>query len=82
MRHGSSLSLLRRSRGRFRPGNQATQSEGWVADDRTGQLYVAEEDVGVWRFPAAPEIQPEPLVGFTWAQPFAGETEYLDADSI
>ena len=53
-----------------------------MADDRTGQLYVAEEDVDVWRFPAAPEIQPEPLVGFTWAQPFAGETEYLDADSI
>ena len=33
----------------------ATQSEGCVADDRTGQLYVAEEDVGVWRFSAAPD---------------------------
>lgn len=32
----------------------ATQSEGCVADDRTGQLYVAEEDVGIWRFGAAP----------------------------
>ncbi len=30
----------------------ATQSEGCVADDRTGQLYVAEEDVGIWRFGA------------------------------
>jgi 3-phytase len=30
-----------------------TQSEGCVADDRTGRLYVAEEDVGVWRFDAA-----------------------------
>lgn len=30
----------------------ATQSEGCVADDRTGQLYVAEEDVGIWRFSA------------------------------
>jgi 3-phytase len=30
----------------------ATQSEGCVADDRTGRLYVAEEDVGVWRFDA------------------------------
>ena len=29
-----------------------TQSEGCVADDRTGQLYVAEEDVGIWRFGA------------------------------
>lgn len=27
----------------------ATQSEGCVVDDRTGVLYVAEEDVGIWR---------------------------------
>ena len=33
----------------------ATQSEGCVADDRTGMLYVAEEDVGVWRIPADPQ---------------------------
>ena len=32
----------------------STQSEGCVADDRTGQLYVAEEDVGLWRFAADP----------------------------
>ncbi len=31
-----------------------TQSEGCVADDRTGNLFVAEEDVGIWRFDAAP----------------------------
>ena len=30
----------------------ATQSEGCVADERTHRLYVAEEDVGVWRFDA------------------------------
>jgi 3-phytase len=30
----------------------ATQSEGCAADDRTGQLYVAEEDVGLWSMPA------------------------------
>lgn len=29
-----------------------TQSEGCAADDRTGILYVAEEDVGLWRFDA------------------------------
>ncbi|WP_414886098.1 MULTISPECIES: phytase [unclassified Sphingomonas] len=29
-----------------------TQSEGCAADDRTGTLYVAEEDVGVWKFDA------------------------------
>ncbi len=32
----------------------ATQSEGCVADDRTGTLFVAEEDFGIWRFGAAP----------------------------
>jgi myo-inositol-hexaphosphate 3-phosphohydrolase len=32
-----------------------TQSEGCVVDDRTGMLYVAEEDVGLWRFAADPD---------------------------
>jgi 3-phytase len=27
----------------------ATQSEGCVVDDRTGKLYVAEEDIGIWK---------------------------------
>ncbi|RYD84573.1 MAG: phytase, partial [Sphingomonadales bacterium] len=31
----------------------ATQSEGCVVDPRTRQLYVAEEDIGLWRFDAA-----------------------------
>lgn len=31
-----------------------SQSEGCVADDRDGRLYVAEEDVGIWRFDADP----------------------------
>lgn len=31
-----------------------TQAEGCVVDDRTGLLYVAEEDVGLWRFDANP----------------------------
>ena len=30
----------------------ATQSEGCVVDPRTGRLYVAEEDIGLWRFDA------------------------------
>ena len=33
----------------------ATQSEGCVVDQRTQRLYVAEEDVGIWRFDARPE---------------------------
>ncbi|WP_411887983.1 phytase [Hydrocarboniphaga effusa] len=32
----------------------ASQSEGCVVDDRTGMLYVGEEDVGIWRFDASP----------------------------
>jgi 3-phytase len=40
-----------------------TQSEGCVVDDRTGLLYVAEEDIGLWRFDARPNgsIKPKPL---------------------
>lgn len=30
-----------------------SQSEGCAVDDRTGRLYVTEEDVGLWRFDAA-----------------------------
>jgi len=41
----------------------ATQSEGCVADDRTGQLYVAEEDVGIWRFAADPAAPTTPIPG-------------------
>lgn len=33
----------------------ATQSEGCVADDTTGNLYLAEEGVGIWRFAAEPD---------------------------
>ena len=32
----------------------STQAEGCVVDDRTGTLYVAEEEVGLWRFAAEP----------------------------
>lgn len=37
-----------------------TQSEGCVVDDRTGLLYVAEEDVGLWRFDARPNASTKP----------------------
>ncbi len=33
----------------------SSQVEGCVADDATGQLYVAEEDVGLWRLSAEPD---------------------------
>lgn len=38
-----------------------SQAEGCVVDDRTGLLYVAEEDVGIWRFDADPAGDPTPL---------------------
>lgn len=39
----------------------ATQSEGCVVDPRTARLYVAEEDVGLWRFDARPEGDTTPV---------------------
>jgi len=39
---------------RLRSMKLASQAEGCVVDDRTGLLYVAEEDVGLWRFAADP----------------------------
>jgi 3-phytase len=32
-----------------------TQTEGMVADDELGRLYVGEEDVGIWRYGAEPD---------------------------
>lgn len=38
-----------------------TQSEGCAVDDRTGRLYVTEEDVGLWRFDAAADGSVTPV---------------------
>ncbi len=32
-----------------------TQLEGCVADDELDQLYIGEENVGIWKYPAAPD---------------------------
>lgn len=40
----------------------ASQTEGCVVDDRTGMLYVGEEERGVWRISAAPERSAEPYL--------------------
>lgn len=37
----------------------ATQSEGCVVDDARATLYVAEEDVGIWKVPLAGELAPQ-----------------------
>jgi 3-phytase len=39
----------------------ATQSEGCATDERTQRLYVAEEDVGLWRFDASPDGATAPI---------------------
>ncbi|MCZ4340383.1 phytase [Sphingomonadaceae bacterium G21617-S1] len=39
----------------------ATQSEGCATDERTHRLYVAEEDVGLWRFDASPNGDGAPV---------------------
>lgn len=38
----------------------ASQTEGCVVDDRTGQLYVGEEERGVWRIDADPDSKAAP----------------------
>jgi len=45
----------------------ATQTEGCVADDATGVLYVAEEDVGLWRVGAEPDAPATPTSVITVA---------------
>lgn len=55
-----------------------TQSEGCVVDDRTGILYMAEEDVGLWKFDAAPD-------GPVTATPLAkadGKEIVMDAEGL
>jgi 3-phytase len=39
----------------------ASQSEGCVVDPRTQRLYVAEENVGIWRFDARPDGPTTPV---------------------
>ncbi|HEX5689891.1 MAG TPA: phytase, partial [Roseiflexaceae bacterium] len=39
---------------RVRAFDIGTQAEGCVADDELGQLYIGEEDVGVWKYGAEP----------------------------
>jgi 3-phytase len=55
-----------------------TQSEGCVVDDRTGKLYVAEEDVGLWRFDADPAAPTTP----TSIAKVDGRTLVADAEGL
>jgi 3-phytase len=55
-----------------------TQSEGCVVDEMTSRLYVAEEDVGLWRFDLnAPETAPPRLI-----QGADGKALVADAEGV
>lgn len=47
--------LSRVDAARVRSFDVGTQSEGCVADDELGYLYIAEEQIGIWRFSAEPD---------------------------
>jgi 3-phytase len=55
-----------------------TQSEGCVVDDRTGILYVAEEDVGLWQFDASPDA---PVTATSLAKADGNEI-VMDAEGV
>lgn len=56
----------------------ATQSEGCVVDDRTGLLYVAEEDAGIWRVDLrATVLQAEPFAMVGAEKGLAADVEGL-----
>ena len=40
----------------------SSEAKFCVADDKTGALYVAQQDVGVWRYDAEPEADPIPVI--------------------
>ncbi|MWC27663.1 phytase [Paenibacillus sp. MMS18-CY102] len=51
-----------------------SQSEGMVADDEYGKIYIAEEDVGIWKYSA------EPNAGNSAVQVAAVDNQKLTAD--
>lgn len=55
-----------------------TQSEGCAVDERTGRLYVAEEDVGLWRFDAAASGSTAPVK----VAPVDGRYLVADAEGV
>ncbi|WP_066656171.1 phytase, partial [Sphingomonas sp. CCH9-H8] len=55
-----------------------TQSEGCAADDRTGRLYVGEENVGLWRFDARAD---GPVAG-TLIAPADGQKLVIDVEGV
>lgn len=53
------------------------QTEGMVADAELGFLYIAQENVGIWKVEAAPDSSAEPRL----IHEVAPKSEYLEADA-
>lgn len=64
---------------RVRAWSLATQPEGCTVDDVRGVLYVGEERRGVWRFPAAPDADPDGrLIAETDGETLVADVEGID----
>jgi 3-phytase len=70
---------------KVREFSTGTKTEGCVFDDRTRQLYIAEEGGGLYQYPAAPSGKDEPIVlmkagDFGSKADLEGVTLYADGD--
>ncbi len=61
-------------------GDLALQSEGMVADHELGIVYIAQEDVGIWKFAAEPDAAAEGTLIYPVAP--AGDTLVADAEGL
>jgi len=71
------------SANRVRSFGLGSQTEGCVADDELGYLYLAEEDVGIWKYHAEPDKGSDRTL-IDWTGRYAAEKGFpnghLDAD--
>jgi 3-phytase len=65
---------------RVRSFDAGSQTEGMVADDQLGYLYVGEEDVGIWRYGAEPNDPADKANRFLVDSTNAGTGGHLVAD--
>lgn len=71
---------------KLREFSTGTKTEGCVFDDRTRQLYIAEETGGLYQYPAAPSGKDEPIVlmkagDYGSKADLEGVTLYADGDN-
>ena len=61
-------------------GDREPQAEGMVADQELGVVYIAQEDVGIWKFGAEPDAAGEGTLIYPVAPD--GETLVADAEGL